>query len=228
MNEKKRIGAFFDFDRTLIDVESGRIGFRYLYKMREIPLAFLLKIMVSDFLYQRDLISDERMARTMIKFYRNRDLKDFENGAEAFYATYLKTHLAPNITARLHEHQLAGHVLILVSASVRYLLLPVMRDLEFHYLLCTDLEVGSNGRLTGRPDGPVCIDQNKRIAAEKLSNRIGIDLDVSYAYGNHHSDIPLLEAVGNPSAVAPTPTLRRHAEKRGWPILTFDRKTNPL
>ena len=97
----------------------------------------------------------------------------------------------------------------------------MVADLGFDYLLCTDLEVGPDGRLTGKANGPICIDKNKKIAAENLSDRMGINLEQSYAYGNHHSDIPLLEAVGNPSAVEPTLALRKHAEKRDWPILRF-------
>jgi HAD superfamily hydrolase (TIGR01490 family) len=221
MNEKNSIGAFFDFDRTLIDVESGRVGFKYLYEIGEISLPFILKILVTDFLYQRNFISDDQMARIMLKFYRGRRLQDFEAGAESFYQNYLKAHLAPRILARLREHQQAGHVLILISASIRYLLAPVTADLGFDHLLCTDLEAGTDGRLTGKANGPICIDKNKKIAAEKLSDRIGLDLNQSYAYGNHHSDIPLLEAVGNPFAVEPTASLRRHAEKRNWPMLKF-------
>lgn len=35
------------------------------------------------------------------------------------------------------------------------------------------------------------------------------------------TDLPLLEAVGHPTAVNPDRALRRVAEERGWPILTF-------
>lgn len=221
MTDPKHIGAFFDFDRTLIDVESGRVGFKHLYEIGEIPIFFLLKVLAADFLYQRDLISDTRMSRLMLTFYRRRHLKTFEDSAASFYHNLLKPHLAPLITDKLHEHRRAGHVLVLVSASVRYLLTPVKEDLGFDYLLCTDLEVGPDGRLTGRPAGPVCIDDQKRRAAQELSSDIGIDLEESYAYGNHHSDIPLLELVGNPSAVEPTGALKKHAQQKGWPILSF-------
>jgi HAD superfamily hydrolase (TIGR01490 family) len=221
MNEKKHIGAFFDFDRTLISMESGRIGFRYLYKIGEVPLVFLLKILVTDFFYQRNLISDTRMASVMLKFYRKRNLRDFEEGAESFYKEHLKPHLSPNIVSRLREHQAQGHILILISASVRYLLNQVVKDLGFDYLLCTDLEVGPDGLLTGKAKGTICIDKNKKIAAENLAIQAGINLEKSYAYGNHHSDIPLLEAVGYPTAVEPTLPLKRYAEKRDWPIIGF-------
>jgi HAD superfamily hydrolase (TIGR01490 family) len=224
MNERKRIGAFFDFDGTLIDAESGRIGFKYLYDMKEIPFFFLLKVLASDFLYQRNLISDTRMAATMLQFYKKRDLKVFEAEADAFYHTHLKPHLAPTILAMLSRHRREGHTLVLISASIRYMLKPAVKDLGFGHLLCTDLETGADGTLTGNPKGPICIADQKRVAAVALSNRIGIDMDQSYAYGNHHSDIPLLEAVGNPIAVEPSLTLKKHAQKKNWPILNFTRE----
>ena len=59
-------------------------------------------------------------------------------------------------------------------------------------LLCTDLEVGANGLLTGKPKGPLCLDTTKRHLATELAQRTGIDLERSYAYGNHQADLPLL------------------------------------
>jgi len=216
-----QIGAFFDFDKTLIDVESGRIGFKYLYEIKEIRLSFLLKVAVTNFFYERDWISDTQMATIMLTFYRNRDIRPLEDGAEEFYHTYLKPHLAPRIIERVREHQKAGHTLVLVSASLRYMLVPVIKDLGFQNLLCTDLEIAGDGRLTGKTEGPICIDQHKRVAVKKLAQEKDIYLDQSYAYGNHHSDIPMLEAVGNPAVVEPTVPLKKKAIENGWPILTF-------
>ncbi|MBW1866049.1 MAG: hypothetical protein JRI64_10620, partial [Deltaproteobacteria bacterium] len=66
----KQIGAFFDFNKTLIEVESGRIGFKYLYEIKEIRLSFLLKVAITNFFYERDWISDTQMARIMLTFYK--------------------------------------------------------------------------------------------------------------------------------------------------------------
>jgi len=48
---------------------------------------------------------------------------------------------------------------------------------------------------------------------------MNIDLERSYAYTDHHSDIPLLKLVGNPVVVNPSFFLRRAAVKNNWPIL---------
>ena len=39
--------------------------------------------------------------------------------------------------------------------------------------ICTDLEIGPAGLLTGRPLGPVCIDRHKREAAERIAKSTG-------------------------------------------------------
>jgi HAD superfamily hydrolase (TIGR01490 family) len=214
------IGAFFDFDRTLLMENSPKLGIRYLWDIGQVSLPYVLKIMIANWFYQKDLISETLMARLLLTYYRNRELTPFEQGSESYYHAVLKPHLAPNIVARVHAHQELGHTLILISAGIRYLLKPVVKDLGFHHLICTDLKVGSDGLLTGHANGFVCTGVNKKKAALELCRELDLDLGHSYAYGDHHSDLFLLELVGNPHAVEPTSTLRREALRRGWPILS--------
>ena len=215
------IGAFFDFDETLLDIESSRLGFRYLWERRLVSFGFILKVLTANIFYKRHWISDEKMAMILIKFYRGRDLAEFKQGAAAFYQDHLKSHLAPNILSRVNKHRSQGHRLILISGSVRYMLKPVAEELGFDHLLCTDLEIGEDGLLTGRAKGPICLNSNKRILAELLARKMNIDLASSYAYGNHQSDLPLLNLIGNPHAVEPTEPLRKVALANKWPILTY-------
>jgi phosphoserine phosphatase len=53
------IGAFFDFDKTLLETESAKLGFQYLWERRMISFGFLLKILIANFFYQHHLVSDE-------------------------------------------------------------------------------------------------------------------------------------------------------------------------
>jgi len=217
----RTIGAFFDFDRTLIDVDSPKLGIRYLWERRLISPGYILKVMTANIFYQRHLISDETMARILISFYRGQPYAPFVEGAQSYYEEVIRPHLAPNIVARVREHKAEGHTLVLISAGIRYLLKPVVQDLGFHRLICTDLEVGPDGILTGRTKGPICTDNYKKEHAQKLADELYMDLATSHAYGNHQSDIPLLELVGHAYAVEPTEQLNTVALERGWPILTF-------
>jgi HAD superfamily hydrolase (TIGR01490 family) len=221
MNPNRHIAAFFDFDETLLEVESGRLGIQWLRDRRMVPFGYILKILVANFFYQRRLLSDERMVKIMLTFYKKKPLADFQKGADNFYRSYLKPRLAPGILSRVRFHKKEGHLLVLISGSVRYLLEPVARDLEFDHLLCTDLEVDQKGLMTGKPAGLVCVNHNKKMLTLKLAQKLKLDLAGSYAYGNHHSDLPLLEIVGNPHAVQPNSILKRTARQRSWPIIGY-------
>ena len=219
--ESTKTAAFFDFDKTLIELDSGTLGLKWLKDHGMLPLVYILKMLFVKALYDRHLASEEQMAKTAITFYKKRRLDDFAKDAGDFYNLYLKPHLAPNIVRRVQEHKKSGHVLILISGSVRYWLRPAVADMGFDHLLCTDLEEDEKGLLTGRAKDLICVGHNKRTLALELAEREKIDLKNSYAYGNHQADVPLLELVGNPHAVEPTEPLRKISTDRSWPILTF-------
>lgn len=223
-----RTAAFFDFDKTLMDTETTMLMIRYIWKKRKIflktrrvPFSFMIRALLANELYKRHLYADEKMAALLLEFFKGRSPAAFHATASDLYQTYLKGHLAPNLMARLSEHKQRHDLCVLVSAGVRYALEPVVQDLGFDHLLCTDLEIGHDGLYTGRSAGLICIDQHKQTMAMALAKAHDIDLTASSAYGNHQSDILLLEAVGHPVAVEPTEPLRRVAIERGWPILTY-------
>ena len=223
-----RPAAFFDFDKTLLDRESSKLLIQYMKERRQIffnqqrvPLLYLLKLLVANEFYKRHRYSDEKMAILLLHFFKGRRLDIFEALGPDLYRNYLKPHLAPNILVRLEDHRCRGNILVLISAGLRYSLIPVIGDLGFDHLLCTELEIGPDGLLTGRPKGPVCIDVHKRDMAQEFAEEHRIDLQSSAAYGNHHSDIPLLELVGYPVVVEPTEPLMRMAVQRQWPVLSY-------
>jgi hypothetical protein len=49
----------------------------------------------------------------------------------------------------------------------------------------------------------------------------GYDLADCYAYSDSITDLPMLEAVGHPTAVNPDRALRKAATEHGWPVLEF-------
>ncbi|MBI5525691.1 MAG: HAD-IB family hydrolase [Deltaproteobacteria bacterium] len=216
-----RIAAFFDFDNTLLAGDSAKIGFKYLWGRGDVGAWFIARIMARNFFYKRNLYSPERISRFALTFYAGRDITEYKAGAREYYETMLKPHIAPKVRERLDRHKGEGHVTALVTASVRYMLEPVVADLGMDHLLCTDLEMGPDGRPTGRPVEPICVCAGKVAHAKRLAEEQGIDLKKSYAYSDHHSDLPLLELVGHPVCVEPNRPLRKIATARGWEVLSF-------
>ncbi|NLH47574.1 MAG: HAD-IB family hydrolase [Myxococcales bacterium] len=214
-----KIAAFFDFDKTLLRVDSASIGFRYLWERREISAGYLLKVAVAGQLYRRDWLSMEAISELCLRFYKGRRLAEFTAGAQEYCEKYLKPYLSPIILAKIEEHRRAGHYLVLLSASVDYYVEWFGRELDFNRVICSRLAEDDAGFLTGRSVGPLFLGKHKKTAAESLAHEEGIDLRASFAYADHHSDLPLLESVGHPVVIRPSRPLRAEALRRGWPIL---------
>ena len=116
-------------------------------------------------------------------------------------------------------HRERGEPVYIVSAALQEIVDALARDLGFDGAIGTVAEV-AGGVYTGRTLHARHA-AGKAEAVRELAEREGLDLSVSTAYSDSHTDLPFLEAVGNPVAVNPDRQLRRIAAERGWPILRF-------
>ena len=61
------------------------------------------------------------------------------------------------------------------------------------------------------------------LAGSRTVFSVGYDLTHCFAYSDSVTDLPMLDAVGHPTAVNPDRALRRAASSRGWPVVSFSR-----
>jgi HAD superfamily hydrolase (TIGR01490 family) len=80
-----------------------------------------------------------------------------------------------------------------------------------------------DGVYTGTLDGKLLHGIEKALIIQELANERGFNLEECYSYSDSHNDIPLLQAVGHPSAINPDAVLRIRALAEGWPIHDFRR-----
>jgi len=218
----RKAAAFFDFDRTLFKRECARVGVDHLRRMRRLRVVPTLRALCANQLYKRHLLNEGPMLGVVLRLYAGLDSAELDEAGPRIYEREIKAGLATNVLERMEGHRRDGHLLVIVSAAIPYLVEPAARDLRVSHLLCTRMEVGVDGRFTGRARGPICAGDTKRVLVEKLAAEVGIDLERSFAYGNHQSDLAMLSAVGHPAAVNPTGKLREIALARGWPIIEFE------
>jgi HAD superfamily hydrolase (TIGR01490 family) len=102
-----------------------------------------------------------------------------------------------------------------VSGSSIDILRPLARDFGVHSLLATR-QLATEGVYTGEIERPIMIGLGKRQAIETLAAASKLQLSRSYAYGDHITDLPMLEAVGNPIIVGDDEALRDIAVARCW------------
>jgi HAD superfamily hydrolase (TIGR01490 family) len=124
--------------------------------------------------------------------------------------------------ALVARHRERGERSYIVSAALQEVVDVIAADLGFDGALGTLCEV-EDGAYTGRGIRSLH-GEHKAAAVRELAAREDLDLAASTAYSDSHTDVPFLEAVGNPFAVNPDRELRRIAAERGWPILRFTRR----
>ena len=86
------------------------------------------------------------------------------------------------------------------------------------------VEVNKDGILTGKLIGQTLHGKAKRKAVKALAEERNISLKRSFAYSDSVNDLPMLTAVGNPTAINPDVALRYYAKEAAWPILDFKKR----
>lgn len=118
------------------------------------------------------------------------------------FAAGLAADIRPDMIEILDWHRTQGHRRILVSASLAIYLEPFGALAGFDQVIATRLEVGADGRLTGRIDGV-----NVRAAekALRLGALIGTDPVRLWAYGDSRGDREMLAMADHPVLVRRRP-----------------------
>jgi putative phosphoserine phosphatase/1-acylglycerol-3-phosphate O-acyltransferase len=130
----------------------------------------------------------------------------------------LARNLRSEVFAVLEAHRRMEHTLVLASSATQSQTESAAAALGFDHVLCTPLEVVDR-TATGRLAGPSLYGPRKRARLGQFARAHGYDLGRAYAYCNGGEDLPLLQSVGHPVAVAPTARLRADAVRLGLPIL---------
>jgi HAD superfamily hydrolase (TIGR01490 family) len=217
-----RSAAFFDLDKTVIATSSALAFGRPFYRDGLITKRDVVKTAYAQFVFKRAGADDQSMSRTrdyiaaLCKGWRVEQVQQIVNETlHELIDPYVYAEAATLIAA----HQAAGRDVVLVSASGEEMVRPIGAQLGVTDVIATRMKA-LDGRFTGEVEfyaaGPAKVE-----AAEVLAKERGYDLAECYAYSDSISDVPLLAAVGHPSAVNPDKALRREAIERGWPVLEF-------
>jgi phosphatidylglycerophosphatase C len=103
---------------------------------------------------------DEAKEALLIRLLRGVDAEQVSTTGQA-YAQRLIRRLKPGMRRRLEWHRRLGHQVVIVSASPALYLEPTGRQLGADAVLATELDVGPDGRLTGKLLGPNCRGEEK-------------------------------------------------------------------
>ena len=214
------VGAFFDFDGTLIygfsafALQAARLRRRDV-SPQEFGHALLTGIGLV--LGQADY---DAVVSVLGRAWRGRSIDEIDELGRKLFKKKLAGRVYPEARALVAAHQRRGHTVVLASSALSFQVEAMAADLDIEHVLCTRFEV-VDGTLTGALAGPHLWGAGKRRAVVALADEHGIDLARSFAYADGSEDIELLEVVGNPRPTNPTRGLDRLARARGWPVHRF-------
>jgi putative phosphoserine phosphatase / 1-acylglycerol-3-phosphate O-acyltransferase len=222
------IGAFFDFDGTLIDGYSIAAYFGHRLKTREIGLGEVVELL--PYLLRGELSQQEfgDLMRKGVREWAGRT--DEELGAlwQRLFRDEIFDTQFPEAWRLVQAHKRQGHTVAIASSATRYQIMPIAEEWGIEHVLCTQLVV-RQGRLTGAIAGEPAWGEAKAEAVVRFARARRLDLKRSAGYANGNEDIPFLRRVGHPAAVNPKGKLAEVARQKSWPVLAFEaRRAAPL
>ena len=216
--------ALFDLDNTLL---AGDSDFQW-----------------AQFLIEQRVLDREVYEARNVEFYEQykagtldiHEFLDFQlkplsrhprSQLDAWHSDFMQNRILPIITpaARklVEEHTLAGDLCVIITATNSFVTAPIARALKVTHLIATEPEQ-NDGEFTGRVSGLPCFREGKIARLESWldeHNLTWLSFLESWFYSDSLNDLPLLKKVTHPVAVDPDATLKAHAERNGWPIISL-------
>ncbi len=216
--------ALFDLDNTLL---SGDSDFEW-----------------SQFLIEQGVLDRELFEAKNLAFYEQykagtldiHEFLDFQlkplsrharKVLDEWHAEFMRRKVRPMMGAKARDlvakHQAAGDKCVIITATNSFVTAPIAREFGVAHLIATDPEE-SAGEFTGNVAGVPSFREGKVVRMENWLAEHGWSwksFDETCFYSDSLNDLPLLSKVKHPVAVDPDATLRAHAEKQGWPVISL-------
>ena len=224
MDEIKTYYAFFDVDGTVIRIKTMLNFLKYFYLNQNKIMGNYkhIKYKLGTFLYEKMGINREWLNQRYYKQFKGYQKSYVHNLGEnwfLFEKKKLNNLYIQNVIDEINKHKKNNAEIIFVSGSFEPCLRPLARQLGVKKILSTVLEI-ENDLYTGKIIPPQTIGEGKAIKVRNfLNNQSNCDPDQCFAYGDHTSDIPMLECVGNPYVIAGDKKLESHALLNNWSII---------
>ena len=147
---------------------------------------------------------------------------ELDSVAAAFAELTLRGNVRRGMLEIVAREKDEGRMLILATAAHRFYAEPIARRLGIDHVVATE-SLSEAAAVRHLIDGPNCYGVAKSDAVAAKLAELGLERRslTLRCYSDDASDLPLLAASDEPVAVAPSPKLRRLAEERRLPIMTF-------
>lgn len=214
------VAAVFDVDRTLVPVTTTeRIYIRYLLRHRVLgprTVTNTLIFMARGF----PRVSPLEAIRRERAYLAGQPYEKMRRLALQCFESDIKPRISRAGIKAIQEHKSEGHMVILLSGSLDFLLEPMRDYLGADHLIAARMEV-KKGKLTGQIAGDYPYGGLKATIISHFAREHGLDFTRSYAYADHHTDHEVLRLFGNPIVINPRAKMQEIARREGWETREF-------
>jgi len=216
--------ALFDLDNTLLDGDSDFEWAQFLIGKgvldREVHEARNLEFYEQ---YKAGTLDIHAFLEFQLAPLSRHDREELD----AWHGEFMAERILPLITAAaralVQRHLDDGDLVALVTATNSFVTGPIAREFGIAHLVAT-VAAQHESRFTGEARGTPAFKEGKIKRVDAWLESLGLwwgSFERSWFYSDSRNDLPLLSRVTDPVAVDPDEVLRRHAQERGWPILSL-------
>ena len=214
--------VLFDLDHTLLDGDSDVLWCDFLMDCGVLDrkqFAPRNKAMERD--YRAGSVSTQNFCDFYVSTLAGRSAAQWQPLREDFLRERVAPRLGAAARALVRQRQDEGALVVLTTATNRFITELTAQELGIEHLIATECEVGADGVFSGRTQGVLNMREGKVVRLQAWLAQRGAALAdfESWAYSDSANDLPLLRAVQHAVAVHPDERLAAEAARCGWPVL---------
>jgi HAD superfamily hydrolase (TIGR01490 family) len=216
--------TLFDLDHTLLDGDSDQLWCEFLLDRGMLPrqpFEPLNREMARD--YAAGAVSAQTFCDFYIGTLAGRSAAEWQPLRRDYIDHCIVPRIPRSALELVARHRDAGELVVLSTATCRFLSELTAVHLGIAHLIATDCETDAAGRFTGRSLGVLNMREGKvqRLHDWLAAQRLVLADCESTLYSDSINDLPLLSAVKRAVAVNPDRHLAAEAAARGWTVITL-------
>ena len=213
--------AIFDLDNTLLGGDSDALWGSFISEQGIVDAEFYAKENQRFYdEYQAGKLDIYEFLNFSLKPLSEHSLATLNRLHQQFVQEKIAPIMLPAAKELLKTHREQGHLLMIITATNRFVTAPIAKLFDVDVLIATDPEI-INNRYSGKVAGTPCFQGGKVERLNQWLEENNRTLGESWFYSDSQNDLPLLERVNHPVAVDPDPSLAAHAVQQGWPLITL-------
>lgn len=212
--------ALFDLDNTLLDVDSDHEWGEFLIAQGLVDEG-AHRVRNDQFFadYQSGTLNAVAYNEFVLQFFVNKTQEQLRPLHDLYMQTVIRPAMRPMGMTAIAKHRQAGHEIIMITATNRFVTAPIAEAFGVKHLIATNPEM-INGVYTGKLQGEPCFQAGKlhHLNQWLATHHHDDETLESWGYSDSFNDLPLLSFTDHAVAVTPDDRLRAYALAQLWPV----------